>query len=222
MESKYLYLDKNRADAWQVSTGLQLPTEAYQADGSSIDILSHSENDVNISSNIDAMASGGAVGTYSQKQMRSAKKLEGSALKAVQNLAKDMKVGLRIKSGQRFQSADARMSRGVLGYYKNDQRNAIFHSDRGFQYTNRTFHCKLKKAGMTQSMSCVAKCIDNGPMEGFWGILKRERYYGKRFTSKKALIQMITDYISYYNNRRVQRKLEILTPFEKHVLFLSA
>ena len=29
----------------------------------------------------------------------------------------------------------------------------------------------------------MAKCIDNGPMEGFWGILKRERYYGKRFTS---------------------------------------
>mgnify|MGYP000806106086 FL=1 len=38
---------------------------------------------------------------------------------------------------------------------------------------------------MTQSMSRVAKCIDNGPMEGFWGILKRERYYGRRFTGKK-------------------------------------
>ena len=43
---------------------------------------------------------------------------------------------------------------------------------------------KLKKAKMRQSMSRVAKCIDNGPMEGFWGILKRERYYGKRFTSR--------------------------------------
>lgn len=31
---------------------------------------------------------------------------------------------------------------------------------------------------MTQSMSRVAHCIDNGPMEGFWGILKREEYYG--------------------------------------------
>ncbi len=38
---------------------------------------------------------------------------------------------------------------------------------------------KLKKAKMKQSMSRVAKCIDNGPMEGFWGILKRERYYGR-------------------------------------------
>ena len=32
---------------------------------------------------------------------------------------------------------------------------------------------------MTQSMSRVAKCIDNGLMEEFWGILKRERYFGR-------------------------------------------
>ena len=37
---------------------------------------------------------------------------------------------------------------------------------------------------MTQSVSRVAHCIGNGPMERFWGILKREKYYGKRFTSK--------------------------------------
>ena len=75
---------------------------------------------------------------------------------------------------------------------------------------------------MPQSMSRVAKCIDNGPMEGFWGILKRERYYGTRFTSKQELTQMITNYISYYNNRRVQRNLRVLTPLEKHNLFLAA
>lgn len=39
-------------------------------------------------------------------------------------------------------------------------------------------------------MSRVANCIDNGPMEGFWRILKRERYYDKRFTSKQDLIQL--------------------------------
>ena len=37
---------------------------------------------------------------------------------------------------------------------------------------------------MMQSMSRVAHCIGNGPMERFWGILKREKYCGKRFTSK--------------------------------------
>lgn len=104
----------------------------------------------------------------------------------------------------------------------NSDAHPLFHSDRGFQYTNRTFHHKLEKAGMKQSMSRVAKCIDNGPMEGFWGILKRERYYGKRFTSKKELIDMIENYIRYYNNRRIQRNLGILTPMEKHNLYLAA
>lgn len=104
----------------------------------------------------------------------------------------------------------------------NPDAHPIFHSDRGFQYTNRAFHHKLEQAGMTQSMSRVAKCIDNGPMEGFWGILKRERYYGRRFTSKQELVQMIINYIGYYNNRRVQRNLGVLTPMEKHQLFLAA
>ena len=57
---------------------------------------------------------------------------------------------------------------------RNPGAQPLFHSDRGFQYTNRTFHTKLVNAGITQRMSRVAKCIDNGPMEGFWGILKRE------------------------------------------------
>ena len=71
-------------------------------------------------------------------------------------------------------------------------------------------------------MSRVAHCIDNGPMEGFWGILKRERYYGRRFTCKRELVQMIETYIHYYNTRRVQRKLSVLTPMEKHELGLAA
>ena len=75
---------------------------------------------------------------------------------------------------------------------------------------------------MTQSMSRVAHCIDNGPMEGFWGILKREQYYGRRFTSKQELVRMIESYIRYYNDRRVQRNLGVLTPMEKHNLALAA
>lgn len=50
---------------------------------------------------------------------------------------------------------------------ENPDAHPLFHSDRGFQYTNRVFHSKLEKAGMTQSMSRVAKCIDNGPMEKY-------------------------------------------------------
>lgn len=104
----------------------------------------------------------------------------------------------------------------------NPDAHPLFHSDRGFQYTSRAFHRKLMEAGMTQSMSRVAKCIDNGPMEGFWGILKRERYYGKRFTSREELVAMIDTYITYYNNRRLQRNLGVLTPMEKHMSYKAA
>ena len=76
--------------------------------------------------------------------------------------------------------------------------------------------------GMTQSMSRIAHCIDNGPMEGFWGILKQECYYGKRFTCKQELVQTIEHYIRYYNTRRVQRNLGILTPWETHQAALAA
>jgi transposase InsO family protein len=104
----------------------------------------------------------------------------------------------------------------------NPDAHPLFHSDRGFQYTNRTFFSKLEAAGMTQSMSRVARCIDNGPMEGFWGILKRERYYGKRFTDRETLVKMIADYMIYYNTKRLQRNLGILTPMEKHQLYQLA
>lgn len=104
----------------------------------------------------------------------------------------------------------------------NPEAHPIFHSDRGYQYTNRTFHAKLEKAGMTQSMSRVGKCIDNGPMEGFWGILKRERYYGNKYTDRESLVKMIEEYIEYYNTVRLQRNLGILTPMEKHEAHLAA
>lgn len=104
----------------------------------------------------------------------------------------------------------------------NPDAHPLFHSDRGFQYTNRAFHAKLEASGMTQSMSRVAKCIDNGPMEGFWGILKRERYYGKRFSSRNNLITMIENYIDYYNSKRLQRNLGVLTPMEKHESYSKA
>ena len=90
----------------------------------------------------------------------------------------------------------------------------IFHSDRGFQYTTKTFKKKLDDAGMPQSMSRVSRCIDNGPMEAFWGMLKSEMYYLKKFNSYDELQAAIIDYIDYYNNHRYQKRLRCMTPIE--------
>lgn len=90
----------------------------------------------------------------------------------------------------------------------------IFHSDRGFQYTTKTFKKRLDDAGMIQSMSRVSRCIDNGPMEAFWGMLKSEMYYLKKFNSYDELKQAVINYIDYYNTERYQKRLNGMTPIE--------
>jgi len=97
---------------------------------------------------------------------------------------------------------------------KYPEAKPIFHSDRGFQYTTKVFKFKVQNAGMTQSMSRVGKCIDNGPMEGFFGTLKSEMFYGKKFNSMDELMKKIEEYIVFYNEQRFQKKLGCLAPME--------
>lgn len=101
--------------------------------------------------------------------------------------------------------------RAILKY---PHAKPIFHSDRGFQYTNTVFKSKLESQGMNQSMSRVGKCIDNGPMEAFFGTLKSEIFYGKTFESMDELIIKIKQYIQFYNEERFQKKLKSLSPLE--------
>lgn len=103
----------------------------------------------------------------------------------------------------------------------NPNAHPLFHSDRGFQYTNKTFNAMLKAHNMLQSMSRVGRCIDNGPMEGYWGLLKSEMYYLKKFYSKDELTQAIENYIHFYNTKRYQLRLHCMTPMEYHTAFAA-
>jgi putative transposase len=94
----------------------------------------------------------------------------------------------------------------------------IIHSDRGYQYTSNEFKHKLDAAGMTHSMSRVGKCIDNGPMEGFWGILKCEKYYLHKYNTYEDLSNAIDEYIIFYNTKRLQKRLNGLSPMEFRAL----
>jgi putative transposase len=85
-------------------------------------------------------------------------------------------------------------------------------------YTSYGFKKKLEAQGMTQSMSRVGRCIDNGPMEGYWGILKSERYYLKKYDIFAELVKDIELYIEFYNNRRLQKRLNSLSPMEYRTL----
>lgn len=97
----------------------------------------------------------------------------------------------------------------------------VLHSDQGWQYQMKEYQNLLKEAGIIQSMSRKGNCYDNAVMENFFGILKNEMYYGKRFKSVEALKQAITDYIEYYNNKRIKTKLNGMSPVEYRKNFLE-
>ncbi len=103
----------------------------------------------------------------------------------------------------------------------NPNATPLFHSDRGYQYTSKAFQFKLNEKRMIQSMSRVGRCIDNGPMEAFWGTLKSEMYYQNKFYSIENLKEMIKKYIEFYNNERFQEKLKCLSPIEYRTQALS-
>ena len=54
----------------------------------------------------------------------------------------------------------------------NQGATPLLHIDRGFQYTRKVFSRMLENDGLTQSMSRVGHCIDNGPVESFQGFIK--------------------------------------------------
>jgi Transposase and inactivated derivatives len=101
-----------------------------------------------------------------------------------------------------------------LAIAANPNAKPLFHSDRGFQYTNKLFKDKLDSIGATQSMSRISRCIDNGPMEGFWGIIKSEMYYLQKYHTYEELKVAIDEYVIFYNTRRLQKNLKGLTPIE--------
>lgn len=90
---------------------------------------------------------------------------------------------------------------------ENPGAHPLFHSDRGFQYTRKVFKQKLIDLDITQSMSRVNRCIDNGPMEGFQGILKEmlDVLYPD-ISSYEELEAAIYGTIDYYLNEYPQHR----------------
>lgn len=79
----------------------------------------------------------------------------------------------------------------------------ILHSDRGSQFTSKSFVEFCKKNGITQSMSRPGCPYDNAPMERYFNTLKTELLYIHEYETEKALYLGINAYAyGYYNNKR--------------------
>ena len=94
------------------------------------------------------------------------------------------------------------------------QAKPILHSDQGWQYQMKEYQDLLSKRKIKQSMSRKGNCLDNAVMENFFGILKSELFYIKKFKSIDALQKDIINYIEYYNNNRIKQKLNGLSPVQ--------
>ena len=89
----------------------------------------------------------------------------------------------------------------------------IHHSDRGSQYCSEEYRRLIDRFGMKASMSGKGNCYDNAPMESFWGTLKTELVFRRRFKTRREAVQEITEYIElFYNRQRRQEKLDYLSP----------
>jgi transposase InsO family protein len=90
---------------------------------------------------------------------------------------------------------------------------ALIHSDQGFHYTNPSFITAVKELKMDQSMSGKGNCIDNAPIESFFGHMKDELDY-QSCISFKELCAKIEEYMQYYNYDRKQWTRKKMTPVE--------
>jgi len=94
-------------------------------------------------------------------------------------------------------------------------RDTLLHTDQGSTYIGKNYRKQLQDLEIKQSMSRRGNCWDNACMEQFFGTLKSETIYLKTkdvLLSAKELVKMITEYIMFYNNKRIKKSLGWLSP----------
>ena len=91
----------------------------------------------------------------------------------------------------------------------------LAHSDRGSQYASDHYQRLLGKHGITCSMSRVAQCRDNAPVESFFASLKRELVHDEEYTTREQAKASIFEYVeAFYNRVRRHSSLGYVSPEE--------
>jgi len=85
--------------------------------------------------------------------------------------------------------------------YRRPEPGCIHHSDRGSQYCAYSYQNLVKKSGMRASMSRKGNCYDNASTESFWGTLKQEMVYHRKFRTRLEAHAAIQEWIEIFYNR---------------------
>lgn len=87
-----------------------------------------------------------------------------------------------------------------------DVTGLIIHSDQGFQYTSFQYKAVCSSKGVLISMSRKGTPIDDSPIESWHGILKKETLYNNNITSLEHYIQLVKEWIEFYNTARIKNR----------------
>jgi putative transposase len=99
---------------------------------------------------------------------------------------------------------------------------AIFHSDRGSNYTSSEFAKTLKRYNLRQSVGRTGICYDNAMAESFNAALKNELVHRTQYPTRERAYRDIARYIEFwYNSRRRHSGLHYRTPQQVRIEFLE-
>ena len=91
-------------------------------------------------------------------------------------------------------------------FKRKDVSGLIIHSDQGFQYTSYKYKVICESNGITISMARKGTPIDDSPIESWHSLLKKETLYNNNITSLEKYIQLVEDWIEFYNTTRIKGK----------------
>ena len=132
-------------------------------------------------------------------------------LATVIDLATRMVVGWQLAAHMRTSLIIDALAMAIDGGHVDP--DAIFHSDRGTQYTSAEFSLFCNENHIRRSVGRTGVCWDNAAAESFFASLKNEMYYRTRFPTRARARVAVADYIEvFYNRRRLHSTLGYRTP----------
>ncbi len=137
---------------------------------------------------------------------------------AVKDLCTKDIVGKEISNKININLTNSAVDKALKRLTSEERKGLMIHSDQGFHFTHISYRLKLKSNGVTQSMSRKGNCIDNAPIESFFGHFK-DLIDLKGCKNIDDVKKEVTKKINYYNHRRPQLGIKKMPPseFRRHL-----
>ncbi len=139
---------------------------------------------------------------------------------AVKDLGTREIVGVSVSNRIDIELTNTAMMRALSGLSIEKRKKLMVHSDQGFHFTHLSFRSLLEKNGALQSMSRKGNCLDNAPIESFFGHFK-DHLDLKGCRTIDEVENEVTRLVNYYNKDRPQAGLKKMPPSEyrRHLNF---